>query len=93
MSPLWKGFLPSIHTLICFTRTPESEEEKEIQFPGDDPFYSEFAALLQGEGEENITKTPGSILSTYEDAYKTYEFTWKIRAASEESARILRQKK
>ncbi|KAM0085999.1 hypothetical protein ACKRZS_001803 [Fusarium odoratissimum] len=71
----------------------ESEEEKEFQFPGDDPFYSEFAALLQSERGEDITETSGGILSTYEDAYKTYEFTWKIREASEESARFLRQKK
>ncbi|EMT62711.1 putative oxidoreductase C terminal-domain-containing protein [Fusarium oxysporum II5] len=80
--------IPTLHV-----RTPESEEEKEFQFPGDDPFYSEFAALLQSERGEDITETSGGILSTYEDAYKTYEFTWKIREASEESARFLRQKK
>ena len=78
--------------LICLIRTPESEEEKAIQCPGDDPFYSEFAALLRSEGGETTTETPNGILSTYEDAYKTYEFTWKIREASEESAKMLRQK-
>ncbi|CAH0057121.1 unnamed protein product, partial [Clonostachys solani] len=72
-------------TPTLFVRTPESEDEKEIIFPNDDPFYSEFAALLhpftnntptsQKESEASTTE----ILSSYEDAYKTYEFTWEIR--------------
>ena len=36
----------------------------------------------QIEGGENP-----EILSTYEDAAKTYEFTWAIRASSEESTK------
>lgn len=62
-----------------------------VQFPGDDPFHSEFAALVSREGEEKSSKD--AILSSYEDAYKTYEFTWRIREASEESAKKLREKK
>jgi len=36
---------------------------------------------------DNIEKGPGSapILSTYEDAVKTYALTWTIREASERS--------
>ncbi|KAK8093141.1 uncharacterized protein PG998_014542 [Apiospora kogelbergensis] len=64
-------------------RTPESEEENAISFLNDDPFISEFAAILKIKTAEVPRASPRHILSSYEDAFKTYEFTWKIREASE----------
>ncbi|KAI0769829.1 putative oxidoreductase C terminal-domain-containing protein [Fomes fomentarius] len=49
----------------------------------DDPFHSELATFIDVvEGR----KTRDDILSSYEDAIKTYELTWAIRRASERSA-------
>lgn len=52
--------------------------------PHQDPFFSEVSNLI-----DNIEKGRGSapILSSYEDAVKTYALTWKIREASEKSAK------
>ncbi|KAG8993772.1 hypothetical protein FRB93_001926 [Tulasnella sp. JGI-2019a] len=47
----------------------------------DDPFYSEvsnFIDAVEGGPDSNI-------LSSFEDAAKTYELTWAIRLASEAS--------
>jgi hypothetical protein len=44
--------------------------------------YQRRKANDQIEGGENP-----EILSTYEDAAKTYEFTWAIRQSSEESTK------
>ncbi|GAB7344925.1 hypothetical protein MBLNU457_3360t1 [Dothideomycetes sp. NU457] len=79
-----------------YIRTPESEEEKSYTYPRDDPFYTEFAVLLDSirgrrvntsNGEQTSSKMvePVGVLSSYEDACKTYELTWRIRDASEES--------
>ncbi|KAB2570019.1 Uncharacterized protein DBV05_g11301 [Lasiodiplodia theobromae] len=76
--------------------TPLSEKEEVFAYQDDDPFYSEFAALFDSieseprdvdvgrtAGSTDPAATPGRILSTYGDAHKTYEFTWRIRDESE----------
>lgn len=83
--------------MLTACRTPESEEEKPYTYPHDDPFYTEFAVLLNsikgrkglhinGDGAncDDVAET-ASVLSSYEDACKTYELTWRIRDASEKS--------
>ena len=85
-------------TLYSHDRSPESESEDTITFPDDDPFYQEFATLLHivdsksdRVGADNITPSgpvslnSDQVLSSYADASKTFEFTWKIRDESERS--------
>lgn len=91
--------------LLLF-RTPASEKEEIFTYPDDDPFYSEFAAILHTIGatsvsdqvnqqndvkenaasEDEASLAPTTTLSTYMDAWKTYEFTWRIRDESEKPA-------
>jgi hypothetical protein len=83
---------PQLHV-----RRPGSDEYEVIPTPGDDPYQTEMNHFIdtvrqvvykmgiandQIEGGENP-----EILSTYEDAAKTYEFTWAIRQSSEESTK------
>jgi len=45
----------------------------------DDPYRDQIEAFVADvEGKKN-----GRVLSTFEDAVQTYEFTWGIREASE----------
>ncbi|KAG8747660.1 hypothetical protein FRC10_000203 [Ceratobasidium sp. 414] len=68
------------HIPTLYIRRPGDDYEETHRFGDDDPFFSEVSNLVdvieQGEGTAEI-------LSTYEDACKTYEFTWAIREASE----------
>lgn len=69
---------PQLHV-----RRPGSDEYEVIPTPGDDPYQTEMNHFIDTiEGGENP-----EILSTYEDAAKTYEFTWAIRQSSEESTK------
>ncbi|KZW01227.1 hypothetical protein EXIGLDRAFT_745214 [Exidia glandulosa HHB12029] len=60
-------------------RTPASDEEETLTFPGDDPFYSEVDAFVDAV-ESGSSQ---GILSSFKDACGTYELTWDIRTASE----------
>jgi len=68
------------HIPTLYVRRPGDDYEETYRFGDDDPFFSEVSNLIDviehGEGTSEI-------LSTYEDACKTYEFTWAIREASE----------
>ncbi|OAG35753.1 hypothetical protein AYO21_10070 [Fonsecaea monophora] len=89
-----------------YVRTPISEQEESFTFINDDPFYSEFAGLLGSLGaapcpeavknarseEQGFVAPSDGILSSYEDACKTYEFTWRIRDESEKSSQQFREK-
>ncbi|KAG8764294.1 hypothetical protein FRC11_005098 [Ceratobasidium sp. 423] len=70
------------HIPTLYIRRPGDDYEETYRFGDDDPFFSEasgsYALICHGEGTAEI-------LSTYEDACKTYEFTWAIRLASERS--------
>jgi len=66
-----------------FVRKPGTEEEL-YSSSEDDMYYNElenFVNVIDGKAD------PSSILSTYEDAIKSYEFTWAIRLKSEEAVK------
>lgn len=68
-----------------FVRRPGSNDEERIQYNEDDPFFSEISGFI-----DTIEDGPEpNILSTFEDAAKSYELTWAIRLASE--AKIVRR--
>ncbi|KAH9996883.1 putative oxidoreductase C terminal-domain-containing protein [Russula vinacea] len=70
---------------VLYVRRPGSDLEETHRFPDDDPFFSEVSNLI--DIVEDIEEDPEGaiILSSYEDACKTYELTWAIRRASEKS--------
>jgi hypothetical protein len=60
---------------------------KERQRP-DYSYFGEFSTFI--DAVENPTKdNKAMVLSSFEDAVKTYDLTWRIRKASEESGREL----
>ncbi|WFD18754.1 hypothetical protein MCAP1_000965 [Malassezia caprae] len=69
---------------MLYIRRPGDDHEEVVRYNDDDPFFSEVSNLIdcieKGEGTSPI-------LSSYEDAVKTYALTWAIREASERSAR------
>jgi len=71
--------LPVLHV-----RKPGSDSEQTYNFPDDDPFYSEMSNFIDVVKKD---QPASKILSSYEDAVKTYELTWAIREASERSRR------
>ncbi|KAG6903228.1 hypothetical protein C0995_002771 [Termitomyces sp. Mi166 len=70
---------------VLYVRRPGDELEQAIRFPDDDPFFSEVSNLI--DVIEDIEEDPeaAQILSTYDDAVRTYELTWAIRQAAERS--------
>ncbi|KAK4686280.1 hypothetical protein P7C73_g3851, partial [Tremellales sp. Uapishka_1] len=69
---------PALHV-----RRPGTDHAEIIPTPGpDDPYQTEMDHFIDAIEGGNLP-----ILCTYEDAAKTYEFTWKIRLSSEESTR------
>ncbi|KAK0538830.1 hypothetical protein OC834_000282 [Tilletia horrida] len=69
---------------VLYFRRPGDDHEEVVRYQNDDPFFSEVANLI-----DVIENGPGAapLLSTYEDAAKTYALTWAIRLASEKSAK------
>ncbi|KIJ44101.1 hypothetical protein M422DRAFT_228745 [Sphaerobolus stellatus SS14] len=67
---------------VLYVRSPGDDYEHVHRFENDDPFFSEVSNLIDviEDGPESA-----EILSSYEDACKTYAFTWAIREASEKS--------
>jgi len=70
---------------VLYIRKPGDDSETTMRFGDDDPFFSEVSNLI--DVIEDIEEDPeaAQILSSYEDAVRTYEFTWAIRRASERS--------
>jgi len=68
-------------------RRPGDDHEEVHHFPSDDPFFSEVSNLIDVI-EDGPNGDRDLILSSYDDAVKSYELTWAIRAASERN-RIL----
>ncbi|KAH9851639.1 putative oxidoreductase C terminal-domain-containing protein [Lenzites betulinus] len=69
-----------------YIRRPGLAEEGEFEvhtFMDDDPFYTELATFIDVVRQ---WQPRDHILSSYEDAIKTYELTWAIRRASEVAA-------
>ncbi|EIW69432.1 hypothetical protein TREMEDRAFT_43977 [Tremella mesenterica DSM 1558] len=64
-----------------YVRRPGDDHEERHAFTDDDPFFSEVSSFIDAiEGGPDP-----HILSSFEDATKTYELTWAIRLASEAS--------
>jgi len=69
-----------------YVRRPGDDHEERHVYTDDDPFFSEVSSFIDAiEGGPDP-----HILSSFEDATKTYELTWAIRLASE-AARAPRQ--
>lgn len=84
--PIYKRLVNPYVQPRLYIRSPDSDYDELQRFPDDDPFFSEVSNLI--EVIEDIEEDPeegGLILSSFEDACKTYEFTWAIRRASERS--------
>ena len=61
-------------------RTPDDDNEILYEWD-DDPYLSEIEAFIEDvEGHDGR----GKVLSSFEDAVRTYELTWAIREASEQ---------
>ncbi|EPY51671.1 NAD binding dehydrogenase [Schizosaccharomyces cryophilus OY26] len=58
-----------------YIRSPESDTERIVNFPDDDPYFSEFEAFI-GVAEGKLPRE--RILSDFEDGTKTYELTKAI---------------
>ena len=69
---------------LLYIRRPGDDHEEIVRYNDDDPFFSEVSSLIDciehGEGTSPI-------LSSYEDAARTYALTWAIREASERTMR------
>lgn len=66
---------------VLYLRRPGDDIEERHAFQDDDPFFSEvsnFIDCIEGGPDPHI-------LSSFEDATKSYELTWAIRRASEAS--------
>lgn len=67
---------PTLHV-----RRPGDDHSERHSFTDDDPFFSEISSFI-----DCIEGGPDAhILSSYEDATKSYALTWAIRLASEAS--------
>ncbi|EKM58691.1 uncharacterized protein PHACADRAFT_207478 [Phanerochaete carnosa HHB-10118-sp] len=67
---------------VLHIRRPGSDAEEVHNFAEDDPYFSEVSVFV-----DNIEGSPeaAQILSSFEDAVRTYELTWAIREAAERS--------
>ncbi|GAA5939701.1 hypothetical protein JCM10213_007768 [Rhodosporidiobolus nylandii] len=84
-------------------RTPEGDEEQVYTFERDDPYAGELNAFIdETENAMGVGSAAGSavadddtyeILSSYEDASKTYALSWAIRVASEQNTRKFKKNK
>ncbi|KAH9441660.1 hypothetical protein Pst134EA_032713 [Puccinia striiformis f. sp. tritici] len=81
-----------------YVRSPEADAEQKINFPSDDPYFSEISAWIDAsenknannnesaiaeDDEEDNDEIPNGILSTFKDSCGTYALTWAIKEASE----------
>lgn len=62
-----------------FLRTPAVDREEVYSFPDDDPYFGEIECFIDSIENKDLHH---EILSTYEDAVKTYEMTWAITNAN-----------
>ncbi|GAA5826114.1 hypothetical protein JCM5353_008388 [Sporobolomyces roseus] len=78
-------------------RTPDGDDEQVYTFGSDDPYASELNAFIDetesalGTGSAVADDDSFDILSSYEDATKTYALTWAIRYASENNTKKFRK--
>lgn len=63
-----------------YVRRPGDDHEQVYKYRDDDPFFSEVSSMI--DAVEDPSKS-SQILSSYDDAARTYAFTWAIRNACE----------
>lgn len=68
---------------VLWVRKPGDDNETKMNFPDDDPFFSEISNFIESIEQSSDEEEEAQILSSYEDAARTYELTWAIRKASE----------
>ncbi|KND01037.1 uncharacterized protein SPPG_04130 [Spizellomyces punctatus DAOM BR117] len=74
-----------------YVRSPFSEEAEVFDYAQDDPYLTQMSALIDSARQRDVveneigegTGRTGDILSSWNDAAKSYELTWAIRYASE----------
>lgn len=76
-----------------YVRGPGSNAETVHHFQGDDMFFSEisnFGDLIESDSphKDELGDLNTAILSSYEDAVRSYELTWAIRNSSESSRKF-----
>ncbi|PLW44201.1 hypothetical protein PCANC_13438 [Puccinia coronata f. sp. avenae] len=87
-----------------FVRSPEADAEQKINFPSDDPYFSEISAWIDASekrdsnnesaiAEDDETDIPDGILSSFRDSCGTYALTWAIKEASERSLKTAAEPK
>ena len=69
---------------VLSVRRPGDDHEETLRYPNDDPFFTEVSNMIDCI-ERGRNAAP--ILSSFEDAVRTYALTWAIREASERSVR------
>ncbi|GAA6012134.1 hypothetical protein JCM11491_001760 [Sporobolomyces phaffii] len=80
-------------------RSPDGDDEQVYTFGNDDPYASELNAFIDetessmGTGSAVADDDSYDILSSYEDACKTYALSWAIRYASESNTKKFRRSK
>ncbi|KAA8898478.1 hypothetical protein TRICI_006540 [Trichomonascus ciferrii] len=96
------GYQMRIHNVykdpVLYVRSPASDTVEQIfNYPGDDMFRNEMWAVLSAAAKKTgkapipvLDEDQGlysdEFLTSYEDACKTFELTWRLRDASDESA-------
>jgi hypothetical protein len=70
-----------------YVRSPLHPDDREIAhiFPDDDPYNGEFSTFIDAVDRPS-PETLSLILSSFDDAVKSYDLTWRIREASEASS-------
>lgn len=72
-----------------FVRSPEADAEQKINFPSDDPYFSEISAWIDASesresnnesaiAEDDESEIPNGILSSFRDSCGTYALTWYL---------------
>ncbi|GAA6015827.1 hypothetical protein JCM11491_007200 [Sporobolomyces phaffii] len=81
-------------------RTPASDEEHVYTFERDDPYASELNAFIDAADASQSPHTVGGgvdpkagILCDYQDACKTYAFSWAIRRSAEENQKRFKKRR
>ena len=65
---------------VLYVRRPGDDREEVYKYDDDDPFFSEVAGMIDAVEDPSQRHR---ILTSYDDAARTYAFTWAIRRASE----------
>ncbi|KAF5315978.1 hypothetical protein D9611_004639 [Ephemerocybe angulata] len=70
---------------VLYVRQPGEDTETRMTFADDDPFFSEISHFIDTIENVQDEDNQPQILSSFDDAARTYELTWAIRHAAERS--------